>query len=151
MGDPDLPPTFKATYSQFIVGILITRPTWGLFVKMFIALYIAVGLAIAGFFLRSPSERLALGGTAIFVAIMNAETNASLVPPTGVSTLGDVVDALGYCAIGVIIVQSIIYHRLHRGDEPSDLTRVLDAASVVLVTALYVVLNAGLLLAAKTT
>lgn len=149
MGDPALPPTFKATYSQFIVGILVGRPTWGLFVKMFIALYISMGLAVAGFFLKAPSERLALGGTAIFVAIMNAEANAPLVPPTGVSTLGDVIDALGYCAIGVVIVQSIIYHRLHREAGTDDLTRILDAVSAALITGLYVALNVGVLAAAQ--
>jgi hypothetical protein len=149
MGDPGLPPTFKATYSEFIVGIPIRRPTWGLFVKMFIALYIAMGLALAGFFLESPSERLALAGTAIFVAIMNAEANAPLVPATGTSTLGDVIDALGYCAIGVVIAQGIIYHRMHRGHEPRDVARVLDAVSLVLITGLYVMLNVGVLLAAQ--
>ena len=148
MGDPDLPRDFKATYSQFITGIVIARPTWGLFVKMFVALFIAMLLAVGGLFLTSPSERLALGGTAIFVAIMNAEANASLVPATGMATLGDVIDSIGYIAMGVVIVQSIVYHRLVRDGEPGPVCLVFDRVSIVLIPLLYVALNAGVLFAA---
>lgn len=148
MGDPILPKNYKATYSQLTVGIDIERPSWGLYSKMFVALYIAVLLAIGGLFLVTPSERLALAGTALFVAIMNAECNAALVPATGTSTLGDSIAHLGYVAIGVILTQAILYHRFFNDEVRRPVARIFDVVSVVLVTVLYVVLNVGILSAA---
>jgi hypothetical protein len=149
MGDPALPQTYKATYSQFTVAIPIKRASWGLYLKMFLTLYIAVGIALGGLVLVSPSERLAMGGTAMFVAIMNGEANAAFVPSTGQTTLGDVINVLGYLAIGTIIVQAIIYHRFFSSDERPPVVRVFDAMSIVLLSASYVILNAGVLLAAS--
>ncbi len=148
MGDPALPDTYKATYSQFTMAISIERASWGLYSKMFLALYIAMLLGLGGLFLASPSERLAMGGTALFVAIMNAESSAALVPDTGTSTLGDVINGLGYLGIGVIIVQAIIYHRCFSGEERPSVVRVFDLVSIVLIAVLYTLLNVGVLVAA---
>jgi hypothetical protein len=150
MGDPDLPTTYRATYSQFIAGISIKRGSWGLFAKMFLALYIASLLALGGLVLSAPSERLALAGTALFVAIMNAEANASSVPATGTATLGDVIDGIGYAVMAVIVAQSIIYHRfIYKDGENSDFARVFDMVSIVMLSVGYLIMNLGVLYAAQ--
>ena len=150
MGDPALPRTYKATYSQFVIGVPMHRTTWGLFWKMFLALYISMGIAVGGLVLLSPSERLAMGGTAMFVAIMNAESIATLVPDTGTLTLGDVINGMGFAAIGVCVLQSIIYHRwFYRDGTRTDVARVFDGVTLLLVPTLYALANVGVLLAAQ--
>jgi hypothetical protein len=150
MGDPGLPRAYKATYSQFVIGVPMHRTTWGLFWKMFLALYISMGIAVGGLVLLSPSERLAMGGTAMFVAIMNAESIATLVPDTGTSTLGDVINGMGFAGIGVCLLQGIIYHRwLHGDGRRTDVARAFDGVTLLLVPTLYVLANVGVLLAAQ--
>jgi len=149
MGDPALPADYKATYSEFLMGISIERSSWGLFLKMFVALYISVALALAGLLLDSAGERLALGGTALFVAIMNAESIATLTPDTGTSTLGDVVGSVGYLTIGVLIVQAIISHKyFSRENANRHVGYLFDWATLVLLTTLFVGTNVGVLSAA---
>ncbi|MEZ4367664.1 MAG: hypothetical protein R2939_15515 [Kofleriaceae bacterium] len=100
MGDPALPSSYRATYSQFVIGIPLARPSWGIFVKLFLALFISVGIAILGVLLRSIGERLAMAGTALFVAIINAEVAAPLILETGAATLSDAMNGIGYVTIG---------------------------------------------------
>jgi hypothetical protein len=71
MGDPSLPADYKATYSDFVLAITIARPTWGVFFKMFLPLYLAVLLALVALFVRGAGERLGLTSTALFVAVIN--------------------------------------------------------------------------------
>lgn len=152
LGDRALPRDYKATFSQFLFGVSVARSSWGLFTKMFVALYLAMGLAIAGLLLRSAGERLALGGTALFVAIMNAETVAPLIPNTGTSTLADVINGIGYTYISVIIIQAIIYQKFVDHDEAdAPVARAFDLCSLVLITTLFLGMNVGVLTAATST
>jgi hypothetical protein len=150
LGDPALPVAHRATCSQFTVGVGLERPDWGLFYKMVLALYVSVALALGGLWLASPSERLALAGTGLFVSIMNAECNAALLPATGRATLADMISDVGYIAIGMVILQGIIHHRfLHEFPGREHVARVFDTLSIVLITGLYVIINYGALSAAS--
>jgi hypothetical protein len=149
LGDPDLSQDFQAVHSDFLFGIEIARGNWGMFIKMFIALYIAVALALFGLLLRGPAERLALGGSALFVAIGNATSITPLIPYTGTTTLADVIGGLGYLFIGFVLVQAILYHKYFADpDERQEVSLVFDVTSVVILSVAYVALNVGVLASA---
>jgi hypothetical protein len=150
MGDPSLPADYKATYSDFVLAITIARPTWGVFIKMFLPLYLAVLLALVALLVRGPGERLGLTSTALFVAVINGMTINATIPDTGTTTLADVISILGYVVIGQTILQSIFYHRYFA--EPTkdqDAALLLDRSTLVILTLQALVLNVGVVMAAS--
>jgi hypothetical protein len=150
MGDPTLPADYKATYSDFVLAITITRPTWGVFFKMFLPLYLAVVLALVALFVRGAGERLGLVSTALFVAVINGMTVNAMIPDTGTTTLADVIGILGYVFIGQTIVQSIFYHRYFSDPmKDANAAMLFDRSTFVLVAAQAVILNVGILAAAS--
>jgi hypothetical protein len=136
-GDPDLPPDFKATYSQATYAISISRPGWGLHFKMFVVMYAAVLIALLGFFIRSSCDRLAL-------------MSGSLFTDTGGASLADQLNWVGVCAIVLAIVQAVIYqHRYEGVEERARANRLFDLGSFWLLLALYALINLAVPLAAS--
>jgi len=150
MGDPALPPSYKATYSDFVIAIPLTRSSWGLFFKMFTATFVAIGLALAGLFAQGASERIGLGSTALFVQVVNALTIAGLIPDTGAATLADVINGVAFFLIGLLLIQAILYHR-HFADleKHAMFALVFDRSTFILTLVLTVILNGGVLWAAS--
>jgi hypothetical protein len=150
MGNPSFPPMSKITYAELVFGIPIARPSWGLFFKMFVAMYVAIALGLAALFVRGPAERLGLTSTALFLAVMNGMEITSLTPDTGIATLSDVINGIGYFTIGQMIIQSVIYYRYFSDPEKDrDVARIFDRVSVAVLTAMILLLNVGVLAAAS--
>lgn len=150
MGDPMLPVDYKATYSSFVMAITIARPTWGVFLKMFMPLFLAVALALAGLFVPGPAERLGVASTALFVAVINGMSVNTMIPDTGMTTLADVLGDIGYVIIGQTIIQAIIYGRFLADRGVKDLTtKWFDRSTFVLLAVEMVTLNIGILKAAS--
>lgn len=150
LGEPTVPSDYQGKYSSFLFGIHIKRPSWGMFFKMFSVLYIAVFVALMGLVLRGPNERLALAGTALFVAIGNAAGITPLIPYTGAITLADVIGNIGYLFIGFIIVQSILYHKYFADPEVrQEASYVFDVSSFAILASAFITLNVGVVLAAR--
>jgi hypothetical protein len=145
LGKPGLPSNYKATYSQFLFGISIARPSWGFFAKLFLATYIAVVLALAGLFVRGADSRLGLASTALFVAVINGMEISSVVPEDGTANLADLVNGVCYLVIGQVILQAILYHRYFSDDDANPHHATLfDRTSFVLITAITLVFNLGI-------
>jgi hypothetical protein len=145
MGDPSLL-KHKATYSDFVFGVPLVRTTWGLFFKMFTATYLAIVVALAGLLAHGTGERIGLASTALFVQVVNALTIETLIPDTGVATLADVVNGLGYFVIGLLLLQGILYHRfLAEREGVTNVTLVFDRSTFVLAAMLTVIMNTGIL------
>jgi hypothetical protein len=149
-GDPSLPAGFKATYSQFIYGIWISRPDYGLYFKLVQGLYVAVATALLAFFIK-PTDvdpRFGLGVGALFAAIANTYIAASQLPDTGVVSLSDLVNGIGMGTIFLTIVQSTISLYLYdiRGEEA--LSRLFDKVSVAVILGGYTVINIAIPLVA---
>lgn len=145
-GDPRLPPGTKSTYSQLRMGIGIERQGWGLYLKMFQFLFIAVLLAHLAFFIR-PIEvdpRFGLGVGALFAAVANAYVISSLVPDSGILALADVINGVGIAVILLTIVQSTISLWLFsvRGDEA--LSHTFDRVSFFVMLPCFLLLNVAL-------
>jgi hypothetical protein len=150
-GDPELPSSYKATYSQFIYGIWIARPTWGLYFKMFQVLYASALIALLALFLKA-NDSSRLGGLIVgsfFAAVANAYVISTLIPDTGVSTLADVVNGIGTALIGLATIQSVIslYIFENQGDE--NFSRAFDLVNFFLLSAVYIVINIAIPLAAS--
>ena len=146
LGDPTLPADYKATYSQFVLGISIERPSWSLFFKMFLATYLSIALAVAGLFVRGAPERLGLVATALFAAVVNGMSITSLIPDTGGGTLADTINGIAYVAIVQMVLQAILYHRFFSDpNKDAEAALVFDRSTFVLTSLLTVILNVAVL------
>jgi hypothetical protein len=150
MGDPSLPPGSKATYANFVFAIDLVRPDWGFYLKMFLPLFLAVALALAGLFVTGPAERLGIVSTALFVAVINGMTVNTMIPGTGTTTLAEIVGDIGYAIIGQTLLQAILYGRYFADRSNDDRQSLLfDRSTFVILAAQAVVLNVGVVLAAS--
>jgi hypothetical protein len=149
-GDPRLPAGFKSTYSQFVFGISIRRPDLGFFSKLFVALYIAVAIAMLAFFIKPTNvdPRFGLGVGGLFAAIANSYVTSSLVPDTGVLTLADMVNQVAIATILLTLLESTISLYILERLGAESLSRQFDRVSTVLFAVGYAALNIALPLVA---
>lgn len=147
-GDPDLPAGYKATYSQFIYGIWIARPTWGLHLKMFLTLYAAILISMIGFF-TTPAHRFGLVIGSFFAGVANTYITSSIVPETGIATLADVINGIGVATIAVIMFQTIISQHFYEKQKQEDFSSIFDDLTFILLIGIYIWLNISIPLAAS--
>lgn len=150
-GDPRMNENSKAVYSQLRMGIWITRDGWGFFFKMFLALFVAVAIAMLVFFIK-PTDvdpRFGLGVGALFAGVANSYITSSLLPETGMLALTDIVNGIGILVIFLTLVQSTISLYIYDIRENEPLSRVFDKVSFVIIFAAYVIINVALPLAAS--
>ena len=149
-GDPRLTAGSERTHSQLRMGIWINRSDWGFYLKMFVALFGAVGVALLVFFIR-PTDvdpRFGLGVGALFAVIANTYVTSSLVPDIGTMTLADMVNVVGIVTIFLTLLQSTISLYLYAVKGKEALSRKFDRVSFILFLAGYVIINVALPLAA---
>jgi hypothetical protein len=149
-GDPRLPSGTKSTFSQFRMGIYIERAGWGLYLKLFQALHIAVLIAFLACYIKPThvDPRFGLGLGALFAAVANSYVVNSIVAGAGEFSLADAVNGLGILVILVTLIESTISLYLfdHCGDEDS--SRRLDRMSFKILVAGFTSVNVVLLAAA---
>jgi hypothetical protein len=149
-GDPRLAAGAERTHSQLRMGVWVSRPGWGFYLKMFIALFGAVGVAILVFFIK-PTDvdpRFGLGVGALFAVIANTYVISSLVPNVGTMTLADMVNDVGIVVIFLSLLQSTISLHLYDRKGKHTLSRMFDRVSFAVLLAGYVTINLALPLAA---
>ena len=150
-GDPRLATGAERVHSQLRMGVWISRPGWGFYLKMFIALFGAVGVAILVFFIK-PTDvdpRFGLGVGALFAVIANTYVTSSLVPDIGSMTLADMVNDVGVVVIFLSLLQSTISLYLYDRRGKIALSRLFDRVSFVVLLAGYATINLALPLAAS--
>jgi hypothetical protein len=149
-GDPHLPAEFRATYSQLIMGIWVTRPDLGFFLKMFLGLYVAVAISLLAFFIK-PTDvdpRFGLGVGALFAAIANNYITSSYLPDTGIVTLTDMVNGTAIMTIFLTLLQSTISLYIFDIKENQGLSRRFDLVSFAILIVGYTAINVAIPLAA---
>ena len=149
-GDPRLAVGTERTHSQLRMGVWVRRPGWGFYLKMFIALFGAVGVAILVFFIK-PTDvdpRFGLGVGALFAVIANTYVTSSLVPDIGTMTLADMVNDVGVVVIFLSLLQSTVSLYLYDRVGKVALSRLFDRVSFIVLLAGYVTINLALPLAA---
>ena len=150
-GDPRLPVGTKSTFSQYRFGMTLERAGWGLYLKMFQALYVAVGVAMLACFIK-PTDvdpRFGLGVGALFAAVANSYLVGSYVPDTGEFALADVVNAIGILTILATIIESTVSLYLYDRRGEQELSRKLDRVSFSIMLPCFLGVNLLLLFAAS--
>ena len=128
MGDPRLESGVnESTHSQLRSGFEIFRPDLGYFFRIFIGMFIAVGVGFVAL-LRRPIDgpRFALGGSSLFVAIANMIIASQLIPNTGIFTLTDMVSTLCLGTILICLFESTFSYYLWQFKDEQELSKRLD-------------------------
>ena len=130
-GLPGVAPTERGTFSQPRFAIIINRAGWGLFFKMFQALFVAVSVALLACFIKPihVDPRFGLGVGALFAAVANSYLAGSYVPDTSEFSLADVVNLLGIGTIRLTLTQSTISLWVYESLGNRPLSRRLDRVS----------------------
>ena len=104
-------------FSAFNIEMDIARNAWGLFLKIFIGMYISFLIAMVGFAPNpwevEPRFGLPVGG--LFAAVGNKYIIDSILPESASFTLVDTLHSMTFFAIFAILVVSAICLKLHDG------------------------------------
>lgn len=150
-GDPRIEggPT---SYSQFRVGVDISRPDLGFYLRIFIGLFVAVIASLLALLIKpcDAEPRFGLQAGGLFVAIANTIITSELIPRTGIMTLGDMVNDMGLIIIIIAILESIISLYLYRtrGKKEMPRIKVFDRFSFALLLVIYIIVNVVIIVAA---
>ena len=138
-------------YSQFTYNIWIVRPGWGLFLKIFQGLFIAVAVSLLAFFILPirDSPRFGLGLGALFAAVANSYIVISSQPTTGIVTMADMVSGIGIITVFLTLVQSTISLYIYDQRGERSLSRLFDLTSLGIILVGYTALNWCVLQAAS--
>ncbi len=141
-GDPHLAADHISTHSQLMYGIWIGRADWGLFLKLFLTLYLAVAVSMLVFFIK-PTDvdaRFGLSVGALFAVIANAYVVSASLPEGSGLSMGDFITGMATLTLLLTLVQSTIALTLcHRGHEA--LADRFDRITFVSLTGAFIVAN----------
>lgn len=140
-GDPDSD-MLHSEYASFNIVMDIERDAWGLFMKIFIGMYIAFMISVLSFTTK-PSElepRFGLPVGGLFAAVGNKYIIDSLLPESSSFTLVDSLHATTFMAIFMTLLVSAIalrYHDLGKFDR----CKKINFWGSRIVTVAYVIIN----------
>jgi hypothetical protein len=130
------------TFSAFFIEMNLERNALGLFMKIFLGMYIAFLIALISFapkpWEHDPRFGLPVGG--LFAAVGNKYIIDSLLPESSSFTLVDTLHTLTFLAIFSILLVSAICVRLYDSGQKKECVRVNKIGSRTIVIA-YLVAN----------
>jgi hypothetical protein len=129
-------------FSTFNIELDIERNAWGLFLKIFIGMYIAFLIAVISF-TPHPSElepRFGLPVGGLFAAVGNKYIIDSILPETTSFTLVDTLHALTFFAVFSTLMVSAVALKLHDNNKTEKAIRISRRGAFIVITS-YVVLN----------
>jgi len=134
--------TDRQVFSTFKIEMDIERNAWGLFMKIFIGMYIAFLIAIISF-TPHPSElepRFGLPVGGLFAAVGNKYIIDSLLPESSSFTLVDTLHSLTFLAILMTLIVSAISLKLYDGGQ-EERSLLVNRYGSKIVVATYVMAN----------
>ncbi len=140
-GDPGSD-MLHSEYASFNIKMDIERDAWGLFMKIFIGMYIAFMISILSFSTK-PSElepRFGLPVGGLFAAVGNKYIIDSLLPESSTFTLVDSLHATTFMAIFSTLLVSAIALKYHDNGKAEISARVNYYGSRFVITA-YLIIN----------
>jgi len=129
-------------FSTFNIEMDIERDAWGLFMKIFIGMYIAFLIAMISF-TPHPAElepRFGLPVGGLFAAVGNKYIIDSVLPESSSFTLVDTLHALTFFAVFITLVVSALSLKLHDNGK-TELALKVNRIGSRLVVSCYVILN----------
>ncbi|MFP5081115.1 hypothetical protein [Pedobacter sp. JCM 36344] len=129
-------------YSNFKVGVGISRDAIGIFWKMFLGMYVAFFIAFMCFYIHADSidSRFGLSVGSLFAVIGNKYIIDGSLPETTSFTLVDTLHGITLVFILVVIVSTAYSLRLIKQDKLSAANK-FDKISSITLLVVYVVLN----------
>jgi len=140
-GDP-APDRSLQNFSSFLIEMDIQRNAWGLFMKIFIGMYIAFLISIISFTIK-PSElepRFGLPVGGLFATVGNKYIIDSILPESSSFTLVDTLHTLTFLGIFATLVVSAIALQYHDKGNKEAAVRINRKGSK-LVIGFYIVAN----------
>jgi hypothetical protein len=118
-GDPD-PKRSLQNFSAFLIELDIERNAWGLFLKIFIGMYIAFLISIISFTIQvqelEPRFGLPVGG--LFATVGNKYIIDSILPETSSFTLVDTLHTITFLGIfSTLVVSAIALRKFDNGNK----------------------------------
>ena len=141
-GDPELTKP-HSEFSAFQVQIGITRDSWGLFLKIFLGMYISFLISFACFFIHSDNmdSRFGLSVGALFAVIGNKYVVDSTLPETTSFTLVDTLHGLTLLFVFAVVASSVRSLKLNKQNKIGEAVR-FDRVSAFVLLMAYIILNA---------
>ncbi|HWB01282.1 MAG TPA: hypothetical protein VG713_22485 [Pirellulales bacterium] len=140
-GDISLPTGHASVYSRFVYSVGITRPGYGIFIKLFTGLFIAAAIAFHALLIR-PSEldaRFGLAVGAMFAAVASEYVVVSSLPDSNYLTLADKLHITTFAFIFFSLAVSVLSAKVaNHGHE--NVSWWIDRLSFVGLTCFYTVL-----------
>jgi hypothetical protein len=136
------PESQYSEFSQFVIDMRIERNAIGLFMKIFIGMYIAFLISVISF-TPHPSElepRFGLPVGGLFAAVGNKYIIDSLLPQASSFTLVDTLHTITFLFIFSTLVISAVALKLHDYGKTDKALYINRVCSRIIVT-LYIVLN----------
>jgi len=140
-GDPSSD-MLHSEYASFNIAMDIEREAWGLFMKIFIGMYIAFMISILSFSTR-PSElepRFGLPVGGLFAAVGNKYIIDSLLPESSTFTLVDSLHATTFMAIFATLLVSAIALKYHDNGKAEISSKVNYYGSRIVIVS-YLIIN----------
>ncbi len=140
-GDYRLPKQYTE-FATFNVDMDIEGDAWGLFMKIFIGMYIAFLIATISFAVPPPElePRFGLPVGGLFAAVGNKYIIDSLLPETSQFTLVDTLHTITFLSIFAILVVSAMAFNLHENGREEASLRV-NKVGTWLVVSVYIATN----------
>jgi hypothetical protein len=134
--------TIPEIYSQIVFGIRISRDGYGFYFKLFQSLFVAVAVAMLGFFLKPDyAPRFVVGVGALFAAVANYYNILSLQPIVGYVTLADSINLIGILTILLSLIQSTISFHIFDNQGKKEFARQFDVYSAITFIICYIFIN----------
>jgi hypothetical protein len=133
-GDID-PENHGSTFSQFVIEMDIERNAWGLYLKIFIGMYIAFLISMISF-TPHPAElepRFGLPVGGLFAAVGNKYIIDSLLPESSSFTLVDTLHTLTFLSIFATLLISAFALNLHDNGKSEQALRLNKTLSRIVV------------------
>jgi hypothetical protein len=140
----------RVARSRFVYAMLAAPNGYGIYLKLFQALFASVAIALLALYIR-PSEidaRFGLPVGAFFASVSNVAAIMPLLPPTNRIALTDMINLAGMATIFLVLVQSVIALWLVDTLGRERLAHRFDRLSFAALLAGYAALNLALPLAA---
>jgi len=129
-------------FSTFLIEMDIEREAWGLFLKIFIGMYIAFLISIISFTIQvselEPRFGLPVGG--LFATVGNKYIIDSILPETSAFTLVDTLHTITFLGIfATLVVSAVALRQFDNGDKAASVRYNKMGAKYVI--AIYIVAN----------
>ncbi|HEX4132177.1 MAG TPA: hypothetical protein VHZ24_19260 [Pirellulales bacterium] len=146
-GDISLPTGHASIYSRFVYSVGITRPGYGMFLKLFTGLFIAAAIAFHALLIR-PTEldaRFGLAVGAMFAAVASEYVVVSSLPDSNYLTLADKLHILTFGFVFLSLAVSVLSSKFaNQGHENRSWW--LDRLAFVGMSSAYTILVASAIL-----